>query len=217
MVLWNVIHTSSFEVPIEEEECPKILAFQTSSKTPILNNLPTIAKTPNKTPKSASLYQRIRPLIFSLKFPAHKTTKIEYNVVEHLKKLKANISVMDLCRIDKKKLLLQALNEDNNLMKNPNPRSSLGTRNHGEFRKPNMNIMMADKNPRSCVPLFLLTFEVYNKNLHNYLVESSASSNVMPLLVCKKLNCTPTKSDTHIIQLDIFEVKVIGELKDVII
>jgi hypothetical protein len=44
-----------------------------------------------------------------------------------------------------------------------------------------------------------------------------ASSNVMLYSVCKKFNATPTKSDTHIIQLDRTEVKFIGELKDVMI
>jgi len=63
----------------------------------------------------------------------------------------------------------------------------------------------------------LLNFEIYNQNLHNCLVDSGASSNVTTLLVCKKLNATPTKSDTHIIQLDITKVKVIEELKDVMI
>jgi hypothetical protein len=35
--------------------------------------------------------------------------------------------------------------------------------------------------------------------------------------VCKKLKATPTKSETHIIQLDIIEFKVVGELNDVMI
>jgi hypothetical protein len=39
----------------------------------------------------------------------------------------------------------------------------------------------------------------------------------MPLSICKKLNATPTIRDTHIIQLDRTEVKVIGKLKDVMI
>jgi hypothetical protein len=39
----------------------------------------------------------------------------------------------------------------------------------------------------------------------------------MPLSICKKLNAIPLKSDKHIIQLDITQVKVIGELKDVMI
>jgi hypothetical protein len=39
----------------------------------------------------------------------------------------------------------------------------------------------------------------------------------MPYYVCKKLNATLTQSSIHIIQLDRYEVKVIGELKDVLI
>jgi hypothetical protein len=53
--------------------------------------------------------------------------------------------------------------------------------------------------------------------VHNCLVDSSASSTVMSYLVCEKLNATPTKYSTHIIQLDRLEVEVIGELKDVLI
>jgi hypothetical protein len=67
------------------------------------------------------------------------------------------------------------------------------------------------------VPLFLLTFEVFNRNLHNCLVDSRESSNVMPLSICKKLNAIPLKSDKHVIQLDRAQVKVMGELKDVMI
>lgn len=41
---------------------------------------------------------------------------------------------------------------------------------------------------KSHTPPFLLTFEVFNKNLHNCLVDSSASSNILPNTVCTKLN-----------------------------
>ena len=83
--------------------------------------------------------------------------------------------------------------------------------------KPSVNACSLDKRGKPFVPLFLLTFEVFNKNLHNCLVDSGASSNVMPLSICNKLNATLLKSDKHIIQLDITQVKCIGELKDVMI
>ena len=35
---------------------------------------------------------------------------------------------------------------------------------------------------------FLLSFEIFNHNVHNFLVDSRASPNVMPLSVCKKIN-----------------------------
>lgn len=38
---------------------------------------------------------------------------------------------------------------------------------------------------------FLLNFEVFNKNIHDYLVESEASSNILPKIVCENLNVQP--------------------------
>ena len=70
---------------------------------------------------------------------------------------------------------------------------------------------------RSQTPPFLLTFEIFNQNIHNCLVDSKASSNVMPYSVCKKLNDQPKICKTKIIQLDRSHVKVMGELKDVLI
>ena len=67
---------------------------------------------------------------------------------------------------------------------------------------PSVNACSLYKRGRLFVPPFLLTFEVFNKNLHNCLVDSGASSNVMPLSIYKKLNATPLKHDKHVIQLD---------------
>ena len=70
---------------------------------------------------------------------------------------------------------------------------------------------------RSQTPPFLLTFEIFNINVHNCLVDSGASSNVMYYSVCKKLNAQPKICKTNIIRLDLSRVKVMGELKDVMI
>jgi hypothetical protein len=43
-------------------------------------------------------------------------------------------------------------------------------------------------NTRKSVPPFLLTFEIFNRNVHNCMVDSGASSNVMPWFVCQKIN-----------------------------
>lgn len=40
---------------------------------------------------------------------------------------------------------------------------------------------------------FLLTYEIYNRNLHNCLIDSGASSNIMPASVYCKLNIEPQK------------------------
>ena len=43
-------------------------------------------------------------------------------------------------------------------------------------------------------PPFLLTFEIFNHNVHNFLVESGASVNVTALSVCKRINGQPKTS-----------------------
>ena len=40
-------------------------------------------------------------------------------------------------------------------------------------------------------PPFLLTFEIFNRNVHNCPFDSGASSNVILYSVCKKLNAQP--------------------------
>ena len=67
------------------------------------------------------------------------------------------------------------------------------------------------------MPPFLLSFEIFSFNVHNCLVDSGASTNVMPLSVCKKLNIRPEKTDAKIIQLDRSQVPAVGELNNVII
>jgi hypothetical protein len=49
------------------------------------------------------------------------------------------------------------------------------------------------------------------------MVDSGASSNVMPLSVCQKINAKVKPSDLKIISLDRTNVKVIGELTNVLI
>jgi hypothetical protein len=67
------------------------------------------------------------------------------------------------------------------------------------------------------VPPFLLTFEIFNRNVHNCMVDSGESSNVMPWSVCQKINAEVEPSSLKIIQIDRIDVKVIGELKNVLI
>jgi hypothetical protein len=145
-----------------------------------------------------------------------KSPKLDYNVFEDLKKLKANISVMDICRIPQQKdFLLQSLN----FVENPTTGNCPERRLTHTYQvgKPTVNTYSRDRKEKPFVPPFHLTFEMFNRNLHNCLVYFGASSNVMPLSVCKKLNVVPLKSDKHVIRLDRTQVKVIGELKDMMI
>jgi hypothetical protein len=99
-----------------------------------------------------------------------------------LKKLKENISVMDMCRIpQQKEFLLQALKSVENPTTSTDQGENLAL---SDLRnKPTVNACSEDKKGNPFVPPFLLTFEVFNINLHNCLVDSGASSNVMPLSI----------------------------------
>lgn len=76
-------------------------------------------------------------------------------------------------------------------------------------------LQMEDANS-SCPP-FLLSFEVFNYNVHNYLVDFGVVANVMSISIAKKINAQWSKTSTRIIQLDRTSVPAIGELRDVII
>ena len=53
---------------------------------------------------------------------------------------------------------------------------------------PGEDVAFIGRKSRSQTPQFVLTFEIFNRNVHNCLVNSGASSNVIPYSVCKKLN-----------------------------
>ena len=99
---------------------------------------------------------------------------------------------MEMCRIPQQKdFLLQALRS----VENPTTSAEQGGNiTPTDLRnKPTVNTYSEDKKGKHFIPPFLLTFEVFNKNLHNCLVDSGASSNVMPFYICKKLNIVPLK------------------------
>lgn len=76
---------------------------------------------------------------------------------------------------------------------------------------------MIGRKSKSMTPPFLIKFEIFNMNVHNFLVDSGASSNVMPYAFAKRFHSIPEKIRTRIMQLDRTNVNVIGELKDVLI
>ena len=69
--------------------------------------------------------------------------------------------------------------------------SATNTSNMEEKPNPRVDGMLIRRKSRSQTPPFLLTFKIFNHNVHNCLVDFGASSNVMPYLVCKKLNAEP--------------------------
>ena len=49
--------------------------------------------------------------------------------------------------------------------------------------------------------------------MHNYLVDSGVSSNVIPYSVCKNINGKQIPCASHSIKLNKYDVKVISDLK----
>ena len=120
-----------------------------------------------------------------------------YDIIEDIKKTKENVSLFETCNLpQQKKKLLEALD--------PQPSK---TPDNVPLDKEINEASIGGKSKSRTKP-FLLTFEIFNLNVHNCLVDSGASSNVMPLSICKKINGKPTPSASQIIQLDRTTVKV---------
>ena len=73
------------------------------------------------------------------------------------------------------------------------------------------------KTKKTSAPPFLVTLEILNHKVHNCLVDSGSSMNVMPLEVCKKLNGQLKPTIWDITQLDKSSVKVVGEMENVLV
>jgi hypothetical protein len=108
---------------------------------------------------------------------------------------------------------------------NPHDKGSLPVNNVNNVNNMDkLALEIASKKPQATslntsrnVPPFLLTFEIFNRNVHNCMVDLGASSNVMPWSVCQKINAEVEPSNFKIIQLDRTSVKVVGELRNVLI
>ena len=166
--------------------------------------------------------------ITSCPSPLSSSGYIDYDLVEDVKKTRANIFWFELFKFPRqKKTLIKALQgpsskkgRGNDIIggENKDLGMSIQIINFGKSRgkKPSIvNIALFGKKSNSNTHPFLLTLEICNKNVHNCLVNSIASSNVMPDSMCKTLNAKPQKCDMPIVQLDRWNVKVYGELKAV--
>ena len=85
-----------------------------------------------------------------------------------------------------------------------------------QYKKDISEASIGGKSKSKILP-FLLSFDIFNHNVHKFLVDSGAAANFMPLSVCKRINGKPTPSTGKIIQLDRKIVKVVGEMNDVLI
>jgi len=142
---------------------------------------------------------------------------MDYNIVDDMKKTKANITMFELSKLKhQQKLLLKELND---VPSSPVP--SAKAANDSSQPPSGMveatdAVLIGDRS-NSHTPPFLLTYEIYNRNIHNCFIDSGASSNIMPASVCFKLNIEPQKSAIHIVHLDRTKVQVLGEINSVTI
>ena len=142
-------------------------------------------------------------------------------MVEDLKKMKANIIVFELCKITQlREQLRDALQTiqapqdvvNSNSKETPKEKNVKTTKvvktstvaytsssdnkektTEEEVKRPNPRAdgALIGNKSRFETPPFLLTFEIFNRNVRNCLVDLGASSNVMPYSVCEKLNAQP--------------------------
>lgn len=122
---------------------------------------------------------------------------MEYNIVEDMNKTKANITFHELSKLKhQQKLLLKELKA---VPSTPLLATVISQAIHeigklltGISNKVDpANISLIGGISKSHTPPFLLTFEIFNKNLHNYLVDSGVLSNILPKTVYAKLNVQP--------------------------
>ena len=129
---------------------------------------------------------------------------MDYDVVEDLKKMKANITIFELCKItqlrEQLRDALQTIQAPQDVV-NSNSKATPKEKNvkttkvvktstianstssnnkekttEEEARRPNPRAdgELIGKRSRSQTPPFLLTFQNFNRNVHNYLVDSGA-------------------------------------------
>lgn len=100
-----------------------------------------------------------------------------------MKKVKANISLYEVSKLKQhQKYLLNELNAS------PLPVVVASKVAQGIGKPPtnstdktaSIDTILIEDRSNSHTPPFLLAFELFNKNLHNCLVNSGASSNIMP-------------------------------------
>lgn len=109
---------------------------------------------------------------------------MDYNIIDDMNKVHVNISMFQLTKIMSQwDILLQEHGQTT--AGNVVSLDKVYGKSYGSLKYVLNNLTM-DAN--TLCPPFLLTFEIFNFNVHNFLVDSGASVNIMPLFVSKKIN-----------------------------
>ena len=176
-----------FILPISDSENEyEALHVSTRSKgpvnpiQPIKIQKPSTSTTKNKVvKKSTSTSPQVIP--FSSNSPSSPRTlvvsdTIGYNIVEDMKKIEENISIHELTKLKQQQKFLPK--ELNAVPTSPLPIVVVSKSSNGMGKPPghslfnSSNIILIGDKSNSHIPPFLLTFEIFNKNVHNCLVDS---------------------------------------------
>ena len=104
-----------------------------------------------------------------------------YDIIEDIKKTKENISLFEMCNLpQQRKKLLESFNA-------PAGKPQEDIQSEEEINEESIG----GKSKSRTLP-FLLSFDIFHHNMHNCLVDSGVSANVMPLSACKRINGKPT-------------------------
>lgn len=105
--------------------------------------------------------------------------------MEDMKKTRANIIVFELAKIQSEwDILLLTLGQTSS--DNATSTNKGASTSPGSLTTVLNTLQMEEAN--SIFPPFLLSFQIFNCNVHNYLVDSGVSVNIMPLSISKKIN-----------------------------
>jgi hypothetical protein len=122
-----------------------------------------------------------------------------------MKKIRENISLYELSKLkyQKNSLLkdLGVFEKTSSSSTTITNKEKISTTQTLSFEVYIGSILIGDRS-RSHTPSFLLTFKIFNKNVHNCLVDSGASLNIISYSVCLQINAKPQKSSIQIVQLD---------------
>ena len=218
-LIWDETEVDNGDDDVLEEACVGNYYNLWSKGAPKYNDSPSSSKMVAKKMSSVATYTKISlekakdnekdPTTITSTTSIDLTQKIigdlklDHDVVEYLKNMKANITVFELCEIKQlKEQLCEALqhiqvpqdvmvgntkvtlkgknvkvNKSTNSSSVNNKSKTMVDQKKGD---PRADGTLIGKKSRSQTPPFLLTFEIFNRNLHNCLVDSRDSSNVMP-------------------------------------
>lgn len=128
---------------------------------------------------------------------------VEFDIVSEMQKKKTSLSYFDILKWcpAQREIVLEAL-EQADKSKGKNKMAPATNMNAALYR-------------RKVGTPFLLSLRICGKNLHNFMLDSRASGNVMPFSIYKKLGLNPVQTNKKVIQLDKTEVNVVGELRNI--